>query len=64
METITRKNLLYKTGVEYGDFAINYVLECRLNGLAAPLSAAWNSSQYRQGLSIGLSDATPKQKEE
>lgn len=28
METITRKTLLYKTGVEYGDYAINHVLGC------------------------------------
>ncbi len=28
MKTITRKTLLYKTGVEYGDFTINHVLGC------------------------------------
>ena len=28
MKTITRKSLLYKTGVEYGDFTINHVLGC------------------------------------
>ena len=28
MKTIARKSLLYKTGVEYGDFTINHVLGC------------------------------------
>lgn len=28
METITRKNLLYKTSVEYGDYTINHVVGC------------------------------------
>ena len=28
MKTITRKSLLYKTGVEYGDYTINHVLGC------------------------------------
>lgn len=28
MESITRKSLLYKTGVEYGDYTINHVLGC------------------------------------
>lgn len=28
MKTITRKTLLYKTGVEYGDYTINHVLGC------------------------------------
>ena len=28
MKTIRRKTLLYKTGVEYGDYAINHVLGC------------------------------------
>lgn len=28
METITRKTLLYKTNVEYGDYCINHVLGC------------------------------------
>jgi DNA repair photolyase len=28
METITRKSLLYKTGVEYGDFCVNHVEGC------------------------------------
>lgn len=28
MESITRKTMLYKTGVEYGDYTINHVLGC------------------------------------
>lgn len=28
METITRKSMLYKTGVEYGDYTLNHVLGC------------------------------------
>lgn len=28
MDSITRKTLLYKTGVEYGDYTINHVLGC------------------------------------
>jgi DNA repair photolyase len=28
METITRKTLLYKTNVEYGDYCLNHVLGC------------------------------------
>jgi DNA repair photolyase len=28
METITRKSLLYRTGVEYGDFCVNHVEGC------------------------------------
>jgi DNA repair photolyase len=28
METITRKTMLYKTGVEYGDFTMNHALGC------------------------------------
>ncbi len=28
MKTITRKSLLYKTGVEYGDYTINHALGC------------------------------------
>lgn len=28
METITRKSMLYKTGVEYGDYTINHALGC------------------------------------
>ena len=28
MKTIIRKSLLYKTGVEYGDYTINHVLGC------------------------------------
>lgn len=28
IEYITRKNLLYKTGVEYGDYCVNFVLGC------------------------------------
>lgn len=28
METITRKGMLYKTGVEYGDYTMNHVLGC------------------------------------
>lgn len=28
MDTITRKSLLYKTGVEYGDYTINHVQGC------------------------------------
>lgn len=28
METITRKSMLYKTGVEYGDYTMNHVLGC------------------------------------
>lgn len=28
MKTITRKSMLYKTGVEYGDYTMNHVLGC------------------------------------
>ena len=28
METITRKSMFYKTGVEYGDYTMNHVLGC------------------------------------
>ena len=28
METIQRKSMLYKTGVEYGDYTVNHVLGC------------------------------------
>lgn len=28
MDTITRKSMLYKTGVEYGDFTLNHALGC------------------------------------
>ena len=28
MEYITRKTMLYKTGVEYGDYTMNHVLGC------------------------------------
>lgn len=28
MKTITRKTMLYKTGVEYGDYTMNHVLGC------------------------------------
>lgn len=28
MEHIIRKSMLYKTGVEYGDYAMNYVQGC------------------------------------
>ena len=28
MEEITRKTMLYKTGVEYGDYTMNHVLGC------------------------------------
>ena len=28
METIERKSMLYKTGVEYGDYTMNHVLGC------------------------------------
>ena len=28
LETITRKTMLYKTGVEYGDYTMNHVLGC------------------------------------
>ena len=28
METITRKTMLYKTGVEYGDYTMNHVQGC------------------------------------
>jgi len=28
METITRKTLLYQTGVEYGNYCLNHVLGC------------------------------------
>lgn len=29
METITRKSMLYKTGVEYGDYTMNHVQGCK-----------------------------------
>ena len=38
MKTIRRKTLLYKTGVEYGDYAINHVLGCA-HGCKYPCNA-------------------------
>ena len=43
--TITRKTLLYKTGVEYGDFTINHLLGCA-HGCRYPCYAMMMATRY------------------
>lgn len=45
METITRKTLLYKTGVEYGDYTMNHVLGCS-HGCQYPCYAYMMSKRF------------------
>lgn len=46
MEKIFRKSLLYKTGVEYGDFTINHVLGCA-HGCKYPCYAMMNANRFK-----------------
>lgn len=45
MKTITRKTLLYKTGVEYGDYTMNHVLGCS-HGCLYPCYAYMMSKRF------------------
>lgn len=45
METIRRKSMLYKTGVEYGDWAMNHVLGCA-HGCAYPCYAFLQKKRF------------------
>lgn len=45
METITRKSLLYKSQVEYGDYACNHILGCS-HGCMYPCYAYLNAHRY------------------
>jgi len=45
METITRKSMLYKTGVEYGDYTMNHVLGCS-HGCKYPCYAYLMSKRF------------------
>lgn len=47
MITIKRKNLLYKTGVEYGDYTINHVQGCS-HGCKYPCYAMMNAKRFAQ----------------
>lgn len=47
MEYITRKTLLYKTGVEYGDYTINHVLGCS-HGCKYPCYAMLQKKRFGQ----------------
>lgn len=47
MKTIKRKNLLYKTGVEYGDYTINHVQGCA-HGCLYPCYAMMNARRFGQ----------------
>lgn len=47
METIKRKSLLYKTGVEYGDYTINHVQGCA-HGCLYPCYAMMNAKRFGQ----------------
>lgn len=44
-ETIKRKSMLYKTGVEYGDYTMNHVLGCS-HGCTYPCYAMMNAKRY------------------
>lgn len=44
--TITRKKLLYKTDVEYGDYAINHVLGCA-HGCLYPCYAFSSARRFK-----------------
>ena len=45
MKTITRNSLLYKTGVEYGDYTINHVFGCA-HGCKYPCYAMMNAKRF------------------
>lgn len=45
MKTITRKSMLYKTGVEYGDYTMNHVLGCS-HGCKYPCYAFMMSKRF------------------
>lgn len=45
MKTITRKSMLYKTGVEYGDYTMNHVLGC-FHGCKYPCYAYLMSKRF------------------
>lgn len=47
MKTIQRKSLLYKTGVEYGDYTINHVQGCS-HGCKYPCYAMMNAKRFGQ----------------
>ncbi len=47
MKTIKRKSLLYKTGVEYGDYTINHVQGCA-HGCLYPCYAMMNAKRFGQ----------------
>ncbi|MDR2562011.1 MAG: hypothetical protein LBC63_09610 [Holophagales bacterium] len=47
METITRKTMLYKTGVEYGDYTMNHVLGCS-HGCLYPCYAFLMAKRFGQ----------------
>lgn len=47
MDTIKRKNMLYKTGVEYGDYTINHVQGCS-HGCKYPCYAMMNAKRFGQ----------------
>lgn len=45
MKTITRKSMLYKTGVEYGDYTMNHVLGC-VHGCKYPCYAYMMAKRF------------------
>lgn len=45
MKTIKRKSMLYKTGVEYGDYTLNHVLGCA-HGCKYPCYAMQMSKRF------------------
>ena len=47
METTTRKTMLYKTGVEYGDFTMNHVIGCS-HGCLYPCYAFLMAKRFRK----------------
>ena len=47
MDTITRKSMLYKTGVEYGDYTMNHVLGCS-HGCRYPCYAFLMAKRFRK----------------
>lgn len=52
MKTITRKSMLYKTGVEYGDYTMNHVLGCA-HGCKYPCYAYMMARRFGKVLSYG-----------
>lgn len=57
MKTIIRKTMLYKTGVEYGDYTVNHVQGCS-HGCKYPCYAMMLAKRYRVRASdfISISD--------